>query len=178
MNVLVTGFGSFPGVDENPTEALARAVDGTELDGARVYGRVLPVSFARGPDEAIEAARALDAGLVIGLGVAVDRPSVCVERVGRMCVARSADVDGSLEAGLMGPELVWSTVDVAALCGALGAVPSEDAGAYVCNAWLYRVTEALAPVPVGFVHVPTEGLAPGRLCAALQALVRGIESAL
>ncbi len=169
MSVLVTGFGSFPGVASNPTEALARAVDGARVHGVPVVGRVLPVSFRRGPDEAIAWARAVDARLVVGLGVAVSRAEVCVERVGVRVLEGRPDADGETACLLDGPERVVATLDTARLAAALGATLSDDAGRYVCNAWLYRVTAAL-PVPVGFVHVPPAGLAPARLLAGLEAL--------
>jgi pyrrolidone-carboxylate peptidase len=56
------------------------------------------------------------------------------------------------------------------LARALGAVLSDDAGRYVCNAWLHRVASAL-DVPVGFVHVPAEGIAAERLLDGISALI-------
>jgi pyrrolidone-carboxylate peptidase len=62
---------------------------------------------------------------------------------------------------------------VTRLAEALGATCSDDAGGYVCNAWLHRVASTLA-VPVGFVHVPAEGLPPDRLLHGLSALLERI----
>ena len=168
--MLVTGFGSFPGVPENPTERLARAVDGARVAGATVIGRVLPVSYARGPDLAIALAREHGVALVVGTGVAVSRPEVSVERVGRRVVEGACDVDGATICGLSDAELVPATLDVERLARALGAVLSDDAGRYVCNAWLHRVASAL-DVPVGFVHVPAEGIAAERLLDGISALL-------
>ena len=170
MKVLVTGFGAFPGVPENPTAALARAVDGARVGPATVIGRVLPVSYARGPDAAIAAARDERVSLVIGLGVATQRPGVCVERRGLRVAEGRPDVDGATACGLEGPDEVPSTVDVERLARALGATVSDDAGGYVCNAWLYRVAHALQ-VPVAFVHVPAAGLPAERLLAAVADLL-------
>lgn len=170
MKVLVTGFGPFPGVDDNPTAALARAVDGVRLGDAELVGRVLPVAWRRGPEEAIRLARELDAGLVLGLGVAANRDRVCVEVVGVRVDSGRPDVDGATEPGLDGPDRVRSTIEVGRLAAALGAVLSDDAGGYVCNAWLYRVASALT-VPVGFVHVPAAGLPPDLLLDGLRALL-------
>lgn len=168
--ILVTGFGAFPGVVDNPTATLVRAVDGRSVRGRPVIGRVLPVAYERGPDEAVATARSAGAALVVGLGVAVGRERVAVEaRAVRVC--EGPDVDGWCpEVPGDGPEVVRSTLDVPALAAALGADVSHDAGRYVCNAWLYRVTRAL-DVPVGFVHVPPAGLHPERLLTGLRALL-------
>ncbi len=173
--VLVTGFGAFPGVPRNPTAELAAALDGVRVAGHTIVGRVLPVSFQRGPDEAIALAVEHYASLVVGLGVATRRSVVCVESRGIRVAHDRLDVDGTgiclpepLRAD--GPPIVEATLDVQALAGALDARVSDDAGRYVCNAWLYRVAHALS-VPVGFVHVPPAGLAPERLQRGLAALL-------
>lgn len=171
MSVLVTGFGAFPGVADNPTAAIARAVDGQRIGDVPVVGRVLPVSFVRGPDAAIELAREVGAQLVVGLGVAVRRSSVCVERRGvRVDNANVPDVDGAHACMLSGPTEVAASLDVVRLADALGAQISDDAGTYVCNAWLYRVSQAL-DVPVGFVHVPPHGIGSSELLVGIAALL-------
>jgi pyroglutamyl-peptidase len=170
VKVLVTGFGSFPGVPENPTARLARAVDGARIGEATVIGRVLPVSYARGPALAIELAREHGVALVVGTGVAVTRPGVTVETVGRRVLEGACDVDGASLCGLSDDELVAATLDVRRLAAALGATLSDDAGRYVCNAWLHRVASELA-VPVGFVHVPAEGIDAERLLDGISALI-------
>lgn len=168
--MLVTGFGAFPGVAHNPTEALATAIDGAKIAGHPVVGRVLPVSFQRGPDEAIRLARAHGAVLVLGLGVATARSGVCVEAQGVRVQQSTVDVDGVCQTLLDGPERVEATLDVPRLAEALQATISHDAGRYVCNAWLYRVAHTL-DVPVGFVHVPSAGLPLERLQAAIATLL-------
>ena len=53
-----------------------------------------------------------------------------------------------------------------AFAGALGGVVSEDAGRYVCNAWLYRTVCALgSEIPVLFLHIPPAGFADQTLVA-------------
>jgi len=168
--VVVTGFGPFEGVDDNPSGALARAIDGRRAAGETVVGRVLPVSFHRGPEQTLEIAHLLQPRLVLGLGVAMQRTRVQVEWVARCEVGDRPDVDGERPESLDGPAEVRSTLDVRALARAMGVGTSGDAGAYVCNAWLYRVASGL-DVPVGFVHLPPEGLDPERLLAGLAALL-------
>lgn len=183
--VLVTGFGPFLEVRDNPAARAARAVDGALIPWgageARVVGRIIPVSYARGPAATMGLARRWRAHAIVGLGVARGRAQIAVERLGRRApLSDSADVDGvrldDLEPG--GPEIVAATGAVDALARALGALVSEDAGGYVCNAWLYRVTRAcerlaspLQPSVV-FVHVPDQGVESERLIGALPTLWR------
>ena len=171
MKVLVTGFGAFPGVPVNPTAQIARAVDGVRMGPVEVTGIVLPVSFQRGPELAIERARSLPASLVIGLGVAVNRDRVWVEQCAVRVTQSRPDVDGVCATGLEGPERVLASLDVTCLVDALGAERSDDAGRYVCNAWLYQVSHSL-DCPVGFVHVPPAGLDPSALLGAIAALTK------
>lgn len=157
MSLLVTGFGPFPGVADNPTTPIAQALDGAQVLDQRIVGLVLPVSYTRAPALTIETARAMRARCVVGLGVATGRAGVEVERVARRVAHGLPDVDGCCDPGTLGPDRVTATCDVVGLAAALGARVSDDAGGYVCNAWLYQVTQALT-VPVGFVHVPSAGM--------------------
>jgi pyroglutamyl-peptidase len=171
VTLLLTGFGPFPGVDANPTESIVRALDGARVGAAVVVGRVLPVSYRRGPDAAIAAAREVGASVVLGLGVATGRVRVCVERVGIHVHRGRPDVDEQVITGLSAAERVHATIDCEALAKALDADLSDDAGAYVCNAWLHKVASTLT-VPVGFVHVPAGGISSRRLLQGLEVLVR------
>ncbi len=168
--ILVTGFGPFPGVAENASGRVARAVDGARIGGASIVGIELPVAYDEGPRRAVAAARALGAALVLGLGVAPGRAGLWVEREAHLVREGRKDVVGATDTGLQGAPVVRASLDVDRLARALGARLSDDAGAYVCNAWLYRVTSALE-VPVGFLHVPLEGVAPHTLLGGLRALV-------
>jgi pyrrolidone-carboxylate peptidase len=167
----VTGFGPFPGVSDNPTAALALALDGARLGPVPVVGRVLPVQWVEGPRSAIATARAIDAAWVIGFGVAMGRSGVEVETCAVAELVSRPDAAGALPPQLGGPAVVAATIDCARLADALGAGLSSDAGRYVCNAWLHQVTTALPGVGVGFVHVPAEGIAPERALAGLAALI-------
>ncbi len=169
--VLVTGFGPFPGVVDNPSARLARQVHGCRAGSSPVVGLVLPVRWRVGPLMAIEAARALDARAVVGLGVATSRSGVHVERLAVRRTDGRADVVGEVLPLPPGEPTVAATLDVDRLAAALDAVVSSDAGNYVCNAWLYQVVPALVGRPVGFVHLPSEGLSPARLLAGLAALL-------
>lgn len=171
--ILVTGFGPFLDVEDNPSGRLARRVDGARVAGHSVHGELLPVSYDEAPALTLALAERLRPDLVVGLGVARGRARVMVERVGRRPTASAApDVRGRRPTPpKAGPDEVRATLDVDALAETLGAGVSDDAGAYVCNAWLYAVARGLPGVPVGFVHLPDEGLAAERLLAGLARLV-------
>lgn len=175
--LLVTGFGPFLDVVDNPSARLVRALDGAALGpDLTVVGRVLPVSYRRAVTETLALIDAHAPIAVVGVGVARGREGVWIERWGRRWANPAlADIDGEhaddLDPG--GPAQIESTAPVGDLAAALGALVSEDAGGYVCNAWLYGVLRALQPrVPVGsppaiFVHLPAEGIAPELFSAAL-----------
>lgn len=169
---LVTGFGPFLDVSDNPSGRIARAVNGARVDGLALHGLELPVRFLDGPARAVAAARELGATAVIGLGV--DRRTATIDVETRAYnLGAGLDTEGFtapvLEPG--GPQLVYSNVDAVAFATALGGRVDDDAGRYVCNAWLYLVARALTPAAgVVFVHLPIAGLDPARLIGAIGAL--------
>lgn len=168
--ILVTGFGSFGEVTDNPTAALVRALSGRRVRGRTVVGTVLPVSYGEGLDLARRWVTRLRPELVVGFGVAVSRDRVDVESVAYNQTHRDrADVVGEAPGVLepLGPDAVRATLDVHGLADALDARVSEDAGRYVCNAWLYRMVRAFPEVPLTFVHVPPEGVEVERVLSGL-----------
>lgn len=171
--ILVTGFGPFPGVSKNPSAALARALDGARVAGETVVGEVLPVSYARGPARTCELARHRHASLVLGLGVAARRRAPKLERWARRLTDPDVpDVDGIRGPQLpAGPPRVRASLDIEVMAEAMGCGVSEDAGRYVCNAWLYVVSLELASTPVGFLHVPAVGMEPSQVLEGLKALI-------
>lgn len=136
-----------------------------------MVGVELPVRFLEGPDLAVAWARSCGARWVVGLGVASRRDRVSVERFATRATCGRPDIDGFAPPTCGdGPEHVPASLDPVALARALDAELSDDAGGYVCNAWLYRVTLALPEARVGFVHLPPAGLAPEALRRALAAM--------
>ena len=177
MIVLVAGFGAFLDVTDNPSARLATALDGRTAvlpDGRtlRVVGRDMPVSYRRAPDLVAAQARAIGATAVLGIGVARGRSGPMLETTGRRALDPThADVDGvhlsDLSVLQSGPDVVATSWPVAPFVAASGFGTSEDAGSYVCNAWLWRTTQLLSDRPVGFLHIPDAG-------ADADALMRGI----
>lgn len=169
--VLVVGFGPFGNVRDNPSACLSRAIDGQQCAGLQLIGREISVGYDQGIEETLALINAFTPIAVIGVGVAVGRTEVCVERLGRRAAdPQLADVYGQhlkdLELG--GPDLVQSSAPNTALATALGARLSDDAGSYVCNAWIYRVVRAVGgTLPVAFLHIPMTGLSEESLIQAI-----------
>lgn len=162
---LVTGFGPFLDVADNPSERLARALDGREHAGLRIVGRVLPVSYERAPRLLAAAIEELRPRCVVALGAGGGELRIEVaarNRVGalepdddgRSGVGEALDAVGPpsrrVEAGLELRLRSW-------VAGPAGRGPaarlSEDAGGYVCNALYYALLGHGLQRAV-FVHLP------------------------
>ncbi|MGM0578956.1 MAG: hypothetical protein ACQEXJ_24755 [Myxococcota bacterium] len=162
--ILLTGFGPFRDVEDNPSGWLARRLDGSMLAGRPVVGVELAVSY----EEVRRRIPALVSELrpVLAVSTGVGRPGAMrLERKARNAVrSREADVLGRTPVGEAvvptGPPLRSCRWDAEALAGALSAPDlavetSEDAGGYVCDAAFYVLVHHLPPdVPGGFLHLP------------------------
>jgi pyroglutamyl-peptidase len=166
--ILVTGFEPFAGHSANPSEELAKAVDGRRVGELGVVGMVLPVHHA-------EVARRLTVVLtetrlvsIVHLGLAAGRARVALERV----ALNVMDYEQPDNAGFRatgepcvpgGPTAYFSTLPLAAMVKALvdegiPAYTSNTAGTYLCNQTLYwtlhAVRDQTRPPGVGFIHFP------------------------
>lgn len=184
LDVLVTGFGPFPGVADNPSAALARALAARpSMPGLALRAAVLPTTWAeaaRFPDRLA----AENPDLLVMLGVATRRRSVCVETLAVAEAGPFPDAEGHLAPAVPAgtPSAVSCAAEagklVRALRGAgLSARASRDAGRYICNALAHAAYLHAAghgrPLRAVFVHIPQPDAA-GAL--ALPRLVRGLEA--
>jgi len=194
-HLLVTGFGPFPGVPVNPSAVVARRLGELArrhgLAGGDVRVLILPTAYGAIPT-LLEAALAEAPGAVLMLGVARRATRVRVEtrarnRASRLfpdasgtvarCLTLAAGGPAERRTGAAGPALATLRRS------GIAAIPSQDAGRYLCNAAYFR---ALAEkTPVLFVHIPPLPRAgrPGRarrhapveaLAAALVEVARGL----
>ncbi|WP_375464439.1 peptidase C15 [uncultured Methylobacterium sp.] len=164
VDLLITGFGPFPGMPRNPSAALARRL-GTSVRLRLVLGGGLRVQVLETTYAAIDAqlapALAEGPGAVLMLGVASRAARMRVEaRAANRASRLYPDAAGRLASRLAldpdGPAQRRSRVAVQALAilrrHGLAVRPSRDAGRYLCNASYFR---ALAQAcPVLFVHIP------------------------
>lgn len=168
--MMVTGFGAFRDVENNPSAELARSC-------GRPY-EVLEVSFCAVDDFVGQLDQdSFDAWLMLGVHGKSDL--VRLEAVAKNWVGVSADVLGEVR----GPGVVDPRYP-AQVHGRLweGVLPPEgseiawDAGGYLCNYLYFRGVTAFPGKKVGFLHVCLESAVPlGVQAGVVSRLIEGIE---
>jgi len=187
--VLVTGFEPFAGAEINPSQEVARNLNGTVIAGHTVVGALLPCVFGAAIPELLRLLRLYRPALVICVGQAGGRAAITPERVAiNIDDARIPDnagaqpVDRPVVRG--GPAAYFSTLPVKAIVAALRAagLPSEvspTAGTFVCNHVFYGLMHVLRTqkgVRGGFIHLPflREQAQQGQACLPLEDMVFGV----
>jgi pyroglutamyl-peptidase len=184
--LLLTGFGPFEGVPENPS---GRAAEALAAD-PDIHSVVLPVSFRAAPlafDAALAQLEPTVPAALIGLGVHRGPEFRLERRACRPLRAGRPDLDGVSAAAipLEGPPELCTGVDLEALAGELRAAGaghvriSDDAGGYVCERLYRHSLEAGARlgIPAVFLHVPPLAALPlERQLPVVRELVRAIRS--
>ncbi|MEI2384588.1 peptidase C15 [Breoghania sp. JC706] len=186
--LLITGFGSFPGIAANPTEALIERLAASPPplpDGFQAAYAVLPVTWTMLEAELprLYADHAPEA--IVHFGVAGRRRMISIETRARNVASMSrADASGFCRPQAVlepeGPRHRASTVPAGTLIEAvnragLEARTSRDAGDYLCNATLW--SSLAAGYPATFVHVPQLGERAGMGIDDLERAGRGIVEA-
>jgi pyroglutamyl-peptidase len=167
--LLVCGFGAFPGVSENPAQAVVERLlsQAWAPEGAVADYLLLPTAWEGSAEMIWEAARGGPADAVLVLGVAGGAEGFRVEQGARNCVAVDrADASGALwpEPRISeGPDAAGCTAPVEAMAAALRrqglpASVSADAGDYLCNFVFYRLLTEVASqdsrLLAAFLHLP------------------------
>ena len=175
--VLVTGFGPFQGVDENPSDAAVRGLQGFRVAGARVQAIILPVAYGTAGRKVRNAIERFKPCAVVCFGAGPSGPFL-LERI-----ARNRDDDAKPDAtkkvhrnkpiDKKGPPEAASTLPLDVIRARLAAaeipaVASDNAGGYLCNHVFYHAVRAMpADLGVaGFIHMP---LPPSRADLAARA---------
>ena len=193
----MTGFEPVGVHPANPTEGLAKAVDGRRVGDFAVTGVVLPVHHADTPARLATLVAEIRPEAVLHLGLAAGRARVAIERVAVNVmdyeVADNAGFRASGEPCIPGgPTAYFSTLPIRAIVKALvdegiPAYVSNTAGTYLCNQTLYwtmhAVRDMARPPRVGFIHFP---LLPAMVAAAgleqpsmdFPLMLRAVETAL
>jgi pyroglutamyl-peptidase len=167
----LSGFGAFPGVDDNPTARVASLLDGQTFGDYRVVSEILTVSFDRAPAEVLKSLGHHRPDLVVHLGVACGSGRIRVESVGVNEMASAmTDVDGifhdnsPIDALQPIGEVRETTLpvdDLVRLLEGAGfpASRSDDAGRYVCNCVYFSTLNHLhgSEIPALFLHLPEIG---------------------
>jgi pyroglutamyl-peptidase len=195
--ILVTGFEPFGSHAVNPSQELAKSLDGRRVGSCAVASAVLPVHHA-------EAARHVSALLgelapvaVVHLGLAEGRTRLGLERAAlNVMDYRIPDNAGYVAEGEPcvpeGPAAYFASLPLREILAALTSegVPayvSNTAGTYLCNQTFYATLHEIATreltARAGFIHLP---LLPSMVAASrldqpsmdLPLMLRGVETVL
>jgi len=164
--ILVTGFEPFGGDAVNPSDLIARDLDGRRVGGYRVVGRTLPVD-AHALPKALAAALgdAEEPDAILGTGLATGRTALALERTAvNLLDLEQPDNAGTLLSGAPvrenGAAAYFTNLPLARIlatwhqAGIPGYV-SDSAGTYICNQLFYEVLALNErSIPIGFVHLP------------------------
>lgn len=164
---LLTGFEPYGGRDLNPSAEVVKRLDGLEIEGHRVAGRILPVSMSLLRRRIHELLQETDPAVVLSLGLCPGEPVIRLERIAvNIADFEIADNEGTLlrddRIAAAAPVALEATLPLRAIERTLlrAGIParlSTTAGTFLCNATMYTVlhTErAAAGIPGGFIHLP------------------------
>lgn len=166
VDLLITGFGPFPGIPVNPSATLAqRIADDRRLKraGLSVAVRLIPTEYAAAEALIPAMVATLRPRAVLMLGVASKRKALSVELFARN--RRSllhADAAGKRPARQVvapfGPRVLKGRapmvpVVIAAQRAGMPTRLSRSAGSYLCNDGYWRMLAATAG-PCLFLHIP------------------------
>jgi pyroglutamyl-peptidase len=166
--VVVTGFHPYGGHSVNPALEVMQVMEGKAVNGARVVGRGLPVSFRDIKKRIGEILEEFRPVAVISLGHCPGESVIRLERLGvNLADFDIADNEGAILRDVAissnGPQARFSTlplpkIEHALLDAGIPARLSASAGTFLCNACLYCFLEAAdrcPPAPAcGFIHLP------------------------
>jgi len=165
--LLLTGFEPFLNYDVNPTQKIVDAINGTEVGGFVIEGRVLPVDFKQSAIDLLDQYKKTAPDAVIMLGLAAGRRQITPERVAININEGPLDNRGySPENEPIikdGPAAYFSTLPIHKMVkrlkdAGIPAAISNTAGTYLCNHVMYRMLHHLestnSNIPAGFIHIP------------------------
>ena len=166
--ILVTGFEPFGGDAANPSQELAKAVDGRTLGECAVRSIILPVEHRAAREIVSAALTDPEIEAVVHLGLAGGRARIALEQVAVNAMDYAIpDNAGARLAGepcvAGGPAAYFSTLPLRPILAALTAegIPayvSYTAGTYLCNQTLYWTLHEIGrrslALRAGFIHVP------------------------
>ena len=164
--VLLTGFGPFPGVAQNPSGRLAeRLAVWTPRANWTLHGHVLPTEWGAVTDLTAQLHDDLQPHVMIHFGVSESANSLRIEHSAHNRAMRRADAKGALPASSAisskGQHRLDTRLPVNALAAHLrkrghAANASRSCGRYLCNFLYYRSLEWTdrRDRDALFVHVP------------------------
>ncbi|MFJ8065003.1 pyroglutamyl-peptidase I [Psychrobacillus sp. NPDC096426] len=165
--LLLTGFEPFLSFSVNPTMRIVGELNGLELAGYEIVGRVLPVDFASSGTELLTHIEEIDPDVVISLGLAGGRYKITPERIAINVKDGAADNEGHIpideSINLEGEPGYFTTLPIRQMVNKLleegfPAEISNTAGTYLCNNVMYEAlhyAKTTKPdMKAGFIHIP------------------------
>lgn len=166
LKVMITGYGPFPGVPQNPSGELVKQLAAMGIRGADVSYEVLPVTHA-GVDEFIKRMKENPPDVVVSTGVS---SAAQVEPRGQNWKASYPDANGNsapegeITPGLGDLPTALPQDEIAARLkktfGDMATINAKttapDTSAYLCNYMNFRLLEAFpngSKTTAGFVHI-------------------------
>src|SRR5262245_18404390 len=195
--ILVTGFEPFGSHTVNPSQEVAKVLDGRRIGSCAVASAVLPVHHREASRHVSLLLGELAPVAVIHLGLADGRARIALERVAlNVMDYRIPDNAGYRAEGepcaAEGPVAYFASLPLPEILAALTAegIPayvSNTAGTFLCNQTLYGTLHEIAmrelTIRAGFIHLP---FLPAMVAASgaeqpsmdLPLMLRGVETAL
>ncbi|MCK5113035.1 MAG: hypothetical protein KAQ84_05775 [Thermoplasmatales archaeon] len=164
--VLVTGFEPFDIYDINPSQLIAEALDGQNIEGAEIIGIILPVNFNESVEVVTQAIIDYNPLLVIGMGLSPRTHKINVEKCGinlKWLPRNESMWFTPRRLDPCGPFIHLSPLHTREIVleireAGIPSCQSFFAGFYVCNAVLYEtlgfIKEHEISTTAGFIHVP------------------------
>ena len=195
--ILVTGYEPFGSHTVNPSQELAKTLDGRRVGNCAVAGAVLPVHHLEATRHVTVLLGEMAPVAVVHLGLAEGRARLALERAAlNVMDYRIPDNAGYWAEGEPcvpeGPAAYFASLPLPEILAALTAegIPayvSNTAGTFLCNQTLYATLHQIAmrelTARAGFIHLP---LLPAMVAASgvdqpsmdLPLMLRGVETAL
>lgn len=165
--VVITGFEPFDGSSVNPSEELVKSVDGKQIGGYQIVGKVIPLDYSKGLDIAKRAITEHEPKFILCCGQA-NRAAITLEFVGLnvRSTEREDNYGNKPETPVIkpsAPAAYFSTIDVHRIANVLKkkGIPagvSYHAGTYGCNWLLFSLLDWLSTsdldIKMAFVHMP------------------------
>jgi pyrrolidone-carboxylate peptidase len=149
MKLLVTGFGPFRNVTDNPSAKLAAALPGTT--------EVLPVQYGK-VESFAKSARSREEGTILCLGLNANAGSLKFELYAHNQIGAEKGHGSRAHRRTViksnGPKTLGQTLLTPLQLSSLHLGTSFTPGDYLCNFLLYSLLARYPDRRVGFVHVP------------------------
>ncbi|RLF20415.1 MAG: pyroglutamyl-peptidase I [Thermoprotei archaeon] len=168
MTVLLTGFAPFGGMKKNPSGEIARLFNGKEINGERIIGKELPVSYRRVREVLEKLIDEVNPSLYLGIGLAPRSTCIRIEVIALNIVySERPDEDGVRQTDISyiyedGDLAYITTIPAKRIVNELrrSGIPASlsfSAGTYLCNYAFYIAAHLLKRKGngrYGFIHIP------------------------